>query len=97
MHFKNGREAKTGDHVIAKSYNGNLVAGVIFDLHADGGNCNCNLAMLKPGGTETEKCHDVGTMIHVEDAAASADAYERLRDDCQKQGWDTTATDERVA
>jgi len=70
MHYKNGREAKTGDSVITKNYSGNLTAGVIYDL-VPGGTCNCSVAVLVPGGTQQLTCQNVGNMYHVEDAFAA--------------------------
>ncbi len=74
MHFKNGREAKQGDHVIAKSYAGSIVGGVIYDLRPDGSKCNVTVSVLKPGGTYELTCQDVGQMVHVEDALGALDA-----------------------
>ena len=74
MHFKNGREAKAGDHVITKSYAGNIVGGVIYDLRPDAGKCNVTVSVLKPGGTYELTCQDVGQMVHVEDALGALDA-----------------------
>ena len=72
MHFKNGRPAQAGDHVIAKSYNGNIVGGVIFDLNDNGSKCNCSVAVIQPGAIGYLTCQDVGQMIHVEDALAAS-------------------------
>jgi len=52
MHYKNGTEAKEGDAVILKRYNGKIMAGV---LHNVSGNpecktCNGTVAIPCPGG-----------------------------------------------
>jgi hypothetical protein len=67
MHYKNGREAKNGDHVITKGYGGQVVSGVIFNLIATTSACNCNVAVVKPGGTYDLTCQDVGEMFYAED------------------------------
>ena len=53
MHYKNGREAKNGDPVIAKNYAGKIVAGVIHNLiEQPGATCNCDVVTVIPGGTQ---------------------------------------------
>jgi len=74
MHFKNGREAKQGDHVVTRSYTGNIVGGVIFDLNPSGSTCNVTVSVLKPGGTYELTCQDVNQMYHVEDAFNAQEA-----------------------
>ena len=68
MHYKNQRPAAEGDHVITKSYNGNIVAGVAYDLRDNGSSCNCTVAVLTPGGKVDLTCQDIRQMYHVEDA-----------------------------
>lgn len=68
MHYRNGREACSGDHVITKDYNGTVVAGVIHSLRAPDTTCNCDVSVLIPGGTYQFTCQNVGNMYHAEDA-----------------------------
>lgn len=74
MHYKNGREAKNGDHVVTKHYTGNIVGGVIYDLEPNGGQCNCKLTVQIPGGVHSYIYQDVGQMFHAEDAYAAMPA-----------------------
>ena len=74
MHFKNGREAKQGDHVVTRSYAGNIVGGVIFDLNPQATMCNVTVSVLKPGGTYELTCQDVSQMYHAEDAFGAQEA-----------------------
>ncbi len=67
MHYKNGREARYGDPVIVKDYNGNITAGVIHNLRA-AQTCNCDVATLVPGGVTNLTCRTVGELYHAEDA-----------------------------
>lgn len=67
MHFKNGREAKVGDHVVTKNYDGNVVTGVIHNLRASA-SCNCDVSLLVPGGVVQLTCQTVGNMYHAADA-----------------------------
>lgn len=70
MHYKNGREAKEGDNVIAPSYTGGLKAGVLFNLQAACTSCNATLASPVPGSVYQE-CVTVGDCLHIEDAHAA--------------------------
>jgi len=74
MHFKNGRPAHKGDHVLTKDYNGQIVAGVIYRLTPGQESCNCDVAVLIPGGSQQLTCQSVGNMYHVEDG------FQRLED-----------------
>lgn len=74
MHFKNGRLAKQGDHVITKGYSGNVVTGVVFDLTGLENTCNCTVAVPIPGGVQTLTCQNLSTMYHAEDGFAALEA-----------------------
>lgn len=54
MHYKNGTEAHTGDHVIFNRFNGETVSGVIHSLNAGSEYCNGVVAVLVPGGCQQE-------------------------------------------
>lgn len=40
MHYKNGREAKAGDQIIGRDWNGNAIGGVVVELNAQSTTCN---------------------------------------------------------
>jgi len=64
MHYKNGREAKAGDPVITKDYNGNIQVGILLDMIPSSTCCNATLnraAGLFPIGVQTDQC------FHAED------------------------------
>ena len=48
MHYKNGREAKNGDKVVAMTYGGNAVVGILYDAQAGNDYCNGKLAPTSP-------------------------------------------------
>lgn len=73
MHYKNGREAKTGDLVIGRNYTGNVFIGGIFDLNAGAETCNCRVAEQRPGGSDVRH-ETVGNLVHAEDALACLEA-----------------------
>lgn len=68
MLYKNGREAKSGDHVITRSYSGKIISGVVYDLVPGSDSCNCSVAVFVPGGAVHLTCQTLGSMYHVEDA-----------------------------
>ena len=43
MHYKNGREAKSGDPVVLRDFNNNIQVGLIFDLMSTSDTCNAQL------------------------------------------------------
>jgi len=64
MHYKNGREAKAGDPVITKDYNGNIQVGILLDMIPKSTCCNATLmraAGLFAISVETDQC------VHAED------------------------------
>ena len=74
MHYKNGREAKEGDHVIAKdTCSGRVVGGMVHSLNANSNTCNCQVAVIFPG-TVFHLSFSVGELVHVEDALAAMPA-----------------------
>jgi len=70
MHYKNGRSAFNGEPVITKDYNGQVVSGVIHNLRP-GDTCNCDAALIVPGGVFHMTCQNVGNMYHAADAFAA--------------------------
>lgn len=74
MHFKNKRPAQNGDPVIAKNYQGKVVVGSIFNLNPGSQTCNCDVAVIIPGGTQVLTCQTVGQLYHAEDALAAVEA-----------------------
>ncbi len=67
MHFKNGREAKEGDSVVGLDYAQRVITGKIHNLRP-GETCNCDVAILIPGGTQQLTCQSVAQFYHAEDA-----------------------------
>lgn len=72
MHYKNGREAKSGDPVVGKNYN-SFFAGVLHSLNAGCTTCNAQVAIPVIGGS-TNWCVTVGELYHAEDAFKAVDA-----------------------
>jgi hypothetical protein len=64
MHYKNGREAKSGDPVIGKLYYGEVVSGNLIDLQPS--STSCNSTLLRAIGPLS--CVTVGEFYHAEDA-----------------------------
>ena len=40
MHYKNGREAKVGDHIVGKGTGGNAVGGILVTANQQSDTCN---------------------------------------------------------
>lgn len=68
MHYKNGTEAKKGDHVVLKRWNGEVIAGVISELDPCATTCNAMLYRIVPGMT----CQEA---VNLSDLYLAADAY----------------------
>jgi len=71
MHYKNGREAKTGDPVVGPNYNG-AIAGTIHSLNPGTTTCNAQVAVPMMGGV-THACISVGDFYHADDAYCAVD------------------------
>ena len=84
MHYKNGREAKEGDHVITKSYNGTIVTGVLFNTNPGAETCNGSVSVIKPGGSYDLTCQTVGNMYHAEDGFKALEAIQETLAAIQK-------------
>jgi hypothetical protein len=76
MHYKNGREAKEGDPVIAKVYNG-FRAGTISQLNPNATTCNGTLTRAIVGGVQSESVN-LGELYHAEDAFAAIEVSTEL-------------------
>lgn len=68
MHYKNGREAREGDPVVGKSFNGQPVVGILIDTTA-ALEC-CNGTVVRPLGLPLS-CVNVKDFYHAEDAFAA--------------------------
>jgi len=73
MHFKNGTPAKTGDSIITKRWNGQIIAGTIHALNAGASTCNATLATPIVGGVQQESV-TLGECYSAEDAFAAMEA-----------------------
>jgi hypothetical protein len=76
MHYKNGREAKDGDPVICKGYNGETTVGKIHSLIAGSTSCNCSVAEVVMGGVNQLTCKIVGDLYHADDAIKCIETLE---------------------
>lgn len=67
MHYRNGREAKNGDKVVALDFNSaNVVAfGVLHSAVAGNDFCNGNIAPVQPANQGACLCD----CLHVDDVA----------------------------
>jgi len=72
MHYKNGREAKDGDHIIEKHYN-QVLAGVLHSTITGSESCNGQISFPIPGGFLSWPV-TVGECFHAEDAFACIEA-----------------------
>lgn len=64
MHYKNGREAKVGDQVVARDYNGTAFAGVVVKTIPGTDACNLQVVPLRdhPHTYTAKEC------LHIDDA-----------------------------
>ena len=67
MHYKNGREARDGDPVIAKTWNGQIIAGVLHSICPGAQTCNGQIAYPILGGCGALSV-TIGEIFHAEDA-----------------------------
>jgi hypothetical protein len=74
MHFKNKREARNGDPVICRGYNGQITVGKIHSLAPGQDTCNCTVAEVVMGGVNQLTCQTVGHLYHAEDAFTAIEA-----------------------
>ena len=49
MHYRNGREAKVGDHVVGRNYDGSILSGVVVTTNAQSDTCNLTIVPIIPG------------------------------------------------
>lgn len=66
-HYINGREAKDGDPVVGKDWNGKPIAGVVHSITASDA-CNCSVAVPVPGGINQLGGIMTKSLLHAEDA-----------------------------
>jgi hypothetical protein len=72
MHFKNGRAAAEGDHVVGKTSSGNRI-GVISELNPQAATDNATLTYAVMGGVKSETV-TIAELYHAEDALQSLHA-----------------------
>lgn len=70
MHYKNGTEAKNGDAVILKRWNGDIGAGTLHSVNAGSTTCNGTVATPVPGGMLQEGV-TIGEIYSAADAFAA--------------------------
>ena len=64
MHYKNGREAKVGDHVVGRSYSGPS-SGVVVSAQAGSDTCNLQVLPVTPANLV---CMTAKECLHIDDA-----------------------------
>lgn len=64
MHYKNGREARLGDQVVFKAWDGNIKCGILTSAQATSTTCNGQIQPALGGNTE---CQTIGELYHAED------------------------------
>jgi hypothetical protein len=67
MHYKNGREAKNGDKVVAMTYGGNAIVGILYDAQPGNDYCNGKLAPINP----SDPMPNLKECLHLEDVLAA--------------------------
>jgi hypothetical protein len=65
MHYKNGREAKIGDTVLAKNWNGQPYTGLVTSITPGSTSCN---AVVIPLPVVNGQNVTLGDCLHTEDA-----------------------------
>jgi hypothetical protein len=64
MHYKNGREAKIGDTIVAKEWNGVCHTEVVVAATADSESCNLYTIPIP----QNTNCRTASEVLHAEDA-----------------------------
>ena len=67
MHYKNGRPAKNGDHVVHIPPSGVPVAGILYDAVAGNDYCNGKIAIPCP----CDRVPNLIECLHADDVAAA--------------------------
>lgn len=70
MHFKNGREAKVGDMILGRNFDGTPISGVIVTTQAQSDTCNLTVMPITPGSRVTMTAKEC---LHVDDAMSVGD------------------------
>ena len=63
MHYKNGREAKNGDTVVALPVNGTPAVGILYNAVAGNDYCNGRLAQMR----SDDPCSNLKECLHIDD------------------------------
>ncbi len=63
MHYKNGCEAKVGDKVVGRDWQGNPVSGVVTKTVPGATTCNIEVVPIKDAGTWNSS-----EFLHIDDA-----------------------------
>jgi hypothetical protein len=69
MHYKNGREAKVGDQIVAKNYNGTPAIEVVVAVSTANNTCNLTTIPL----TSNTFSRTASEALHVDDAIQGLD------------------------
>jgi len=65
MHYKNGREAKAGDHVVQVV--GGSLRGILYSTNANSDSCNGRIAAVGPN----DPFINIKDLLHIDDIAAA--------------------------
>jgi hypothetical protein len=65
MHYKNGREVKHGDKLIAHHWDGTPYTGVVIGINPQSPSCNLTIAPFNPSTQTTVTAKEC---LHVDDA-----------------------------
>ncbi len=63
MHYANGREAKIGDKIVLRKYDGSLVTGILYDAIAGNDFCNGKIAVIGIN----DQCPNLKECLHLDD------------------------------
>lgn len=65
MHYQNGREAKNGDKIVLKTWDGSLVSGILYDAKAGNNDCNGKVAII----SGNDPMPDLKNCLHADDVS----------------------------
>lgn len=65
MHYKNGREAKAGDQIVGRSFDGTVVAGVL--VSPSSGSDTCNGRLIEASVINSAPFINLKDFVHADD------------------------------
>lgn len=76
MHYKNGREAKNGDKIVAFPSYGSPKIGILYDAIAGNNHCNGKLAELRANDVTA----NLSECLHLDDVKAMLGPMDKVPD-----------------